>query len=217
MKNNNNIAILSDWSEKLYQLVYISQISQPYQAQLSSVLNDIEYVSNYKNKKNKITGILCYGNGYFFQYLEGSKQALQAIKNNLLKDCRHYNLKFLDFSQLTHRRFSQWKMQVLMLDKRDSVQENTQYPIYSTLSFKPYTWQVNEWQNFLQQLISNDSKYKLQEVNVTASRSIKHHRLSKTVMSLFARHQAFFVVQAILGMLVILAVLFFMVTSWLSF
>ena len=91
----------------LYQLIYISRITSTGLSG-ASTLNDIAESSIKNNQANEITGILCYGNGYFYQYIEGSEQALTNLKNQLLMDDRHKDLKTLDFSQITERRFTGW-------------------------------------------------------------------------------------------------------------
>ena len=72
----------------LYQFIYISRITSTGLSG-ASTLNDIAETSIKNNKINNITGILCYGNGYFFQYIEGTEQALSKLKNQLLMDDRY--------------------------------------------------------------------------------------------------------------------------------
>ncbi|MFP3490397.1 BLUF domain-containing protein, partial [Staphylococcus sp. SIMBA_130] len=69
------------------------------------------------NHTNNITGILCYGNGYFFQCVEGSEQALTNLKNRLLVDDRHKDLEILDFSEITERRFGSWSLRSITLER----------------------------------------------------------------------------------------------------
>ena len=78
----------------LYQLVYVSYITSTGLLN-AGTLNDIAEVSIANNEADNITGILCYGNGCFLQCVEGTEQALTNLKNRLLLDDRHKNLKIL--------------------------------------------------------------------------------------------------------------------------
>lgn len=49
----------------LYQLVYVSRITSTGLSG-ASTLNDIAEISIKNNKADNVTGIVCYGNGYFF-------------------------------------------------------------------------------------------------------------------------------------------------------
>ena len=100
----------------LCQLVYLSHITSTGLSN-SSTLNDIAEVANKLNKIDDITGILCYGNGYFFQYVEGTEQALTNLKNRLLIDDRHKDLKILDFSAIDERRFEGWSLRSITLER----------------------------------------------------------------------------------------------------
>ena len=100
----------------LYQFIYISRITS---VGLSgaSTLNDIAETSITHNTDEDISGILCYGNGYFFQYVEGSEQALTNLKNSILKDGRHKDIKTLDFSAISERRFTGWSLRSIILER----------------------------------------------------------------------------------------------------
>ena len=74
------IAPTKESSADLFGMAYISRIT--YGGLIGAgTLNDISKTSIHNNHLNQITGILCYGNGYFFQYIEGSEQALTNLKN----------------------------------------------------------------------------------------------------------------------------------------
>ena len=129
----------------LYQFIYISRITS-IGLSGASTLNDIAEVSIAHNKAENISGILCYGNGYFFQYIEGSEQALTNLKNRILKDNRHKDIQTLAFSAITERRFTGWSLRSIILErwmlKDPKVKE--------FLPFKPYEWASNDWVKFLE-------------------------------------------------------------------
>ena len=100
----------------LYQFIYISRVTS-IGLSGASTLNDIAEVSIAHNKAENISGILCYGNGYFFQYIEGSEQALTNLKNRILKDNRHKDIQTLAFSAITERRFTGWSLRSIILER----------------------------------------------------------------------------------------------------
>ena len=205
----NNKKALSCYKSSLYQLVYISQIKAD-RLPVNPILHDIATVSAKQNDKNNLTGVLCYGNGWFFQYLEGSKQTLQQLKENLVRDGRHYNIKFLDFSRLAQRRFTSWRMQLLSSEKpTDKTQQDN-----GLLPFTPAQWQLTEWQEFLQTLLSRP--YTVSEMDITSSSvSDSEHKGNqiKMVIQFLERHVAFVAVQLVLSLLIVLSVYLLIVSG----
>ena len=204
----NTHAVLPSSSDTLYQLAYISQIKVA-SSPISPVLNEIQTTSSEENDKNNLTGILCYGSGWFFQYLEGSEQALRQLKENLIRDGRHCNVKFLEFSVLAKRRFSSWSMQLLAPEKNKSI--DSQEKKNSALPFNPKQWQLKDWQIFLQQFTP---QYPVQkEIDITQSYQLQINTAKRMITQLFEQHQAFFLVQVVLGILTIFSVFLLIFTS----
>ena len=190
----------------LCQLVYLSHITSTGLSN-ASTLNDIAEVANKLNKIDNITGILCYGNGYFFQYVEGSEQALTNLKNRLLMDDRHKDLKILDFSAIDKRRFQGWTLRSITLE-RWMVDEPK---LKAFMPFKPNNWQAGEWQQFLDIL---QDYYESQETSSdTDSQPIKYSTLGLTLGKVVGQHQAFFLIQTILGGLIVLALLWLILSD----
>lgn len=190
----------------LFQFVYISRITSA-GLSCSSTLNDIAKVSIKNNKAENITGILCYGNGYFFQYVEGSEQALTNLKNNILMDNRHKDVQPLEFSVIAKRRFTGWSLRSITLEKwmiNDS-------QIKALMPFKPYQWVAGDWERFLGIL---QGYYELQEeAGDIDTQPIKYNALGLTLGKVIGQHQAFFLIQTVLATLIIVALLWFMLSS----
>ncbi len=190
----------------LYQLVYISRITSTGLSG-ASTLNDIADTSIKNNKTNDITGILCYGNGYFFQCIEGTEQALTNLKNQLLMDDRHKDLQTLDFSAITTRRFQGWSLRSIILERwlfKDSRMK-------ALMPFKPYSWKEDDSQQFLELL---QHYYEKQEQSGDVdSQPIKYNALGLTLSKVIGEHQAFFLIQTILGALIVLTLLWFMLSD----
>jgi hypothetical protein len=187
----------------LYQLVYISRITSTGLSG-ASTLNDIAKISIKNNKANDITGILCYGNGFFFQCLEGSEQALTNLKNQLLMDNRHKDLQTLAFTAIAKRRFSNWSLRPMTLE-RWMVNDPK---VKALMPFKPYSWQAAEWQQFLGLL--QDYYENQAPLDKLDAQPIKYNTLGLTLTKIVGEHQAFFLIQTILGTLIVLTLLWFM-------
>ena len=202
----NILKTLSSSQNQLYQLVYISQVKD--ETESTTMLGDIISVSKLANEKNNLTGVLWYGNGWFFQYLEGSKQALQQLKDNLTRDNRHCNVTFLNFSNLAKRRFSSWSMQLLMCGQYDDRQIKGLMPLSSS------QWRLTQWQDFLQLLMAH--------YDVSSIRNLNSHDddykqqngkdyIIKTMNEFLGQHLAFLTVQAVLSLLILLSIYFLLI------
>ncbi|ALF60270.1 BLUF domain-containing protein [Psychrobacter urativorans] len=190
----------------LYQFVYISRITS-IGLTGASTLNDIAKTSIKNNKDHNITGILCYGNGYFFQYIEGTEQALTNLKNQLLIDNRHKDLQILDFSEIDVRRFQGWSLRSIVLERwlfKDPKMKEL-------MPFKPYSWSMEEVEQFiglLQRYYKNQAQ--LGEVDI---QPVKYNALGITLTKVVGQHQAFFLIQTVLGALIVIALLWFMLSG----
>lgn len=194
--NDSTDPVTSD----LCQLVYLSHITSTGLSN-SSTLNDIAEVAIKQNKIDNITGILCYGNGYFLQCVEGTEQALTNLKNRLLLDDRHKDLKILNFSALAERRFAAWSLRSITLE-RWMVSEPR---LKDFMPFKPDSWDSNEYKEFLN-ILKNYYEEQVESGNID-TQPIKYSTLGLTLGKVIGQHQAFFLIQAILGGLIVLALL----------
>lgn len=190
----------------LCQLVYLSRITSTGLSN-ASTLNDIAEVASKHNKADNITGILCYGNGYFLQCVEGSEQALTNLKNRLIMDDRHKDLTILDFSALEDRRFAGWSLRSITLE-RWMIKEPK---LKKFMPFKPYAWSTDEWTEFLDILQGYYEKHV--STGATDSQPIQYSTLGLTLSKVVGQHQAFFLIQTVLGSLIILALLWFMISD----
>lgn len=192
-------AMTNSDTKDLYQLVYISRITT---AGLvgSSTLNDIAKLATQNNYNNDITGILCYGNGYFFQCVEGREQDLTNLKNRLLLDDRHKDLKILDFSELDERHFSGWSLRSIVLE-RCMVKDMR---IKALMPFKPYSWNCDEYLQFLEVLhhLYDD----IDQKGESDTQPIKYSALGVTLSKVVGEHQAFFLIQSVLALLIIMTI-----------
>lgn len=105
--------------QDLYRLAYASRSTfKPFVSASGMDVNiaQILEVARQNNQKNHLVGALYYGNGCFFQCLEGSKQAIDDLYTKLLKDPRHENLKILAYDAIEEAHFSSWEMKYATID-----------------------------------------------------------------------------------------------------
>ena len=192
------IAPTKEGSEDLFGMAYISRITSGGLIS-AGTLNDISKTSIHNNLLNQITGILCYGNGYFFQYVEGNEQALTNLKNELLVDSRHQEMHILYYDRILQRSFEKWALQSWVLQK-GMVKE---VDLKNLLPFRPDNWQGDDWKDFLALL----KEYAVDHEHEFA-RPLRYNTLGLTLTRLVSMHQAFLFIQAML-------ILMLMVNWWL--
>jgi hypothetical protein len=69
------------------------------------------------NPESGITGILCHGGEVFLQVLEGGREAVNALYNQIARDPRHRDVVILHYEEVTERRFAGWTMGQVNLAK----------------------------------------------------------------------------------------------------
>lgn len=96
---------------QLIRLVYASQSHNvPGRGALDSSIGSILSQSRRNNQKQQIGGVLFFGEGYFFQCLEGEKKQVEALYHKICQDPRHHNARILHTTTIKDRLFSDWSM-----------------------------------------------------------------------------------------------------------
>lgn len=203
MNNASNYDKSLRQADDFYQFVYVSRISLVGLLGINT-LQDIAEISIKNNKKNHITGALCYGNGYFFQYVEGTEQDLTNLKNALLMDSRHQDMSILSFKRIENRRFKHWYMKSFILEKW-IIDDTGLRPL---MPFNPDKWQGDDWEHYLEQL---SGYYQDEQVSEESLKTIHYNAFGVAVTRVFGEHQAFFVVQGFLVLLMICLAFVFLV------
>lgn len=97
------------------RLVYAStSTSKP--ADIRSDLNHIIGEAQRFNGQHNICGVLYYGNGFFFQCVEGSRADVANLYEKLLKDPRHKDVNLLKLEEVDSLCFSNWHMKYVRHD-----------------------------------------------------------------------------------------------------
>ncbi len=101
------------------RLTYISKASPELS---SSEIRQIEQLSVENNRRDQITGVLLYLSGLFFQVLEGEEDNLDKLFAKISQDKRHTDVLCLKMENfITDRRFPDWAMKIINLDKNTDV------------------------------------------------------------------------------------------------
>jgi hypothetical protein len=72
--------------------------------------------SRRNNKAKHIGGVLHYGEGYFFQALEGERDSVNELYTRIGEDPRHRDVKVLTFEDVDKRYFADWSMKYVPLE-----------------------------------------------------------------------------------------------------
>ena len=98
----------------LVRLLYVSRAVNKDGADL---IESILESSRSHNLGNGITGVLCYGGGVFLQAIEGGRQAVNTLYNEIVADERHTDVVLLLYEEIEERRFGGWSMGQVNLAK----------------------------------------------------------------------------------------------------
>lgn len=101
-------------SPLLYNLVYCSRASDGVDA---AAVDQIIETSRRYNPARGITGLLVFGSGIFFQWLEGPRDSVLALLALLNKDPRHHTVVMLTSGEeVRERLFPDWDMELVTAD-----------------------------------------------------------------------------------------------------
>jgi Sensors of blue-light using FAD len=110
-----NGADLEDLAPMLYAFVYCSRATEG--------VDDVEVdriveAAQRRSVARGITGVLVFGNGVFFQLLEGQAVQVQKLIPNLQSDPRHCDVVSLDWSEERRERlYPNWEMERVGADE----------------------------------------------------------------------------------------------------
>lgn len=99
----------------IHQLMYYSTARhEQNDAQLLEILE----VSRRNNAAAGITGLLLYGDGVFFQVLEGAEETVKVCFERIKLDDRHQHMLIAAERSVAQRSFEAWAMGYMPLDRR---------------------------------------------------------------------------------------------------
>jgi len=134
----------------LSRLVYYSRAAEG----LSYAdLKDIMEASERNNTPQGITGLLCYGNGWFLQALEGDRNSISETYTRIANDQRHTGAVIADCSEVESRVFGFWSMRLAQIDSNYSDAVRDLATKYSTgMAFSPPRMNAQQALKFMLEL-----------------------------------------------------------------
>ena len=103
----------------LIRMVYVSRATFKPFSTASGIEGHVAKIletARRENKKNHLVGALYYGDGCFFQCLEGRQIDVDALYERLQKDQRHTDLKVLSKEHVSQIGFQSWEMKYAALE-----------------------------------------------------------------------------------------------------
>jgi len=98
----------------LYNLVYCSRAVQGVD---KSVIDQIIATARQRNPEHGITGLLVFGSGVFFQWLEGPRDNIMRLMALIERDPRHQSVIHLSSGEeVRERLFPDWAMELVSAD-----------------------------------------------------------------------------------------------------
>ena len=103
----------------LIQIVYISRStfeSTGSQTEIDPNVARILIKSRSNNRKSGLVGVLYFGDGCFFQCLEGTEDAVHKLMGVLSTDTRHKDIKIISQKKIDALTFADWSMKYVPLE-----------------------------------------------------------------------------------------------------
>lgn len=101
------------------QIVYISRSTFTPNPATNGIEPNVARIlakSRVNNRKNGLVGVLYFGDGCFFQCLEGEESAVDRLYQKLLHDDRHTDIKLLSKKPIEELSFADWSMKYVPLE-----------------------------------------------------------------------------------------------------
>jgi hypothetical protein len=112
-------------TQSIHHIVYCSQAVQHMDKEtLEKIIN----TARYHNPRFGITGLLVFGSGIFFQWLEGPKDNLTSLFKIISADPRHSNVVLLTKEdEFRERLFPNWDMELVAAEDISAVLEDAMH------------------------------------------------------------------------------------------
>lgn len=132
----------------LVRLLYASRSVRPLNAdEIDSILAQ----SRKHNPDLGITGVLCQSGDVFLQVLEGGRDAVNQLYNQIVRDARHRDIAILHYEEVMERRFGGWTMGQVNLSR---INPSTVLKYCEKAVLDPYTISGRTAMALLEELIA---------------------------------------------------------------
>ena len=162
-------------------------------------LSDIMTVAQRENSAHQITGFLCFGNGYFFQYIEGEKSAIEQLFGNIQRDGRNRDVTLKSKGVIEERLFQDWQMLMVNINNPETHEDviNTFLPVLSAGS------KAAAADKFVEVMQSQYHRRSLVDFKNYSLKNVSHYEVN--LRGLLKVHQHFLLVQSILLVLILIS------------
>lgn len=103
----------------LAQIVYVSRSTFATSENFKGINPSVGRIllqARINNRKKDLTGVLYFGDGCFFQCLEGEVDTVNTLLESLKHDSRHTDVQLVSRKMITARSFSGWEMKFVPLE-----------------------------------------------------------------------------------------------------
>lgn len=141
--------------QKLVQIIYISRSTFENTDAVNKIEPNVVRIlakSRTNNRRNGLVGVLYFGDGAFFQCLEGDEDTVNTLFAKIEKDPRHKDVKLISKKHISRLSFPDWAMKYALLDEKMGkfLKEN------GYQSFDPYLFRPEMTQKILNLLVDAD-------------------------------------------------------------
>lgn len=109
--------------QRLIQIIYISRSTFTPSGLTMGIEPNVARIlakSRINNRRIGLVGVLYFGDGCFFQCLEGDEAAVDALYARLQSDSRHKDIKLFSRKQISSLSYAEWSMKYVPIEKEMS-------------------------------------------------------------------------------------------------
>ena len=183
---------------QIHYLTYVSRMTLK-AGVTPRTLSDIMTVAQRENLAHQITGFLCFGNGYFFQYIEGEKSAIEQLFGNIQRDGRNRDVTLKSKGMIEQRLFQDWQMLMVNINNPETHEDviNAFLPLLLAGS------KAAAADKFVEVMRSQYHRRSLVDFQNYSLKNVSHYGVS--LRGLLKVHQHFLLVQSILLVLILIS------------
>lgn len=183
---------------QIHYLTYVSRMTLK-AGVTPRTLSDIMTVAQRENSAHQITGFLCFGNGYFFQYIEGEKLAIEQLFGNIQRDGRNRDVTLKSKGMIEQRLFQDWQMLMVNINNPETHEDviNAFLPVLSAGS------KAAAADKFVEVMRSHYHRRSLVDFQNYSLKNVSYYGVS--LRGLLKVHQHFLLVQSILLVLILIS------------
>ncbi len=137
---------------ELLRLTYVSRATFPVDRLTGGIQQEVARIlvqSRRNNPRQQLVGALYFGDGCFFQCLEGPQEAVEALYQRLHGDPRHAELRVLGREFVANASFANWGMKMVP----NALEVQALMARHGRTAFDPYSFDETLRQSMVQLLL----------------------------------------------------------------